>query len=190
MFATHLPSVFIFSFFGLASGVWSVCVYCLQLSPRKSRSLSSHSERFVMYRVFRRNCVFSQFTATPPSPSSLWETFKVLNAMRVYSHSYWLVIFCTTNCRRGRGGKLSRIPGKKQYLINTLYLYVTLIIRVKKIEKAFVRNNHYLFHLFSVPFSQILLFQLAIFQINLSYFLHLTSHSGIHKQDAYGPTQV
>ena len=25
------------------------------------------------------------------------ETFKVLNAMRVYSHSYWLVIFCTTN---------------------------------------------------------------------------------------------
>ena len=35
--------------------------------------------------------------------------------MRVYSHSCWLVICCTTNsteCWRGRGGKLSRILGK------------------------------------------------------------------------------
>ena len=43
---------------------------------------------------------FSQFTATPPSPTSLSETLKALNAMRVYSHSYWLVIFCTTNSSR------------------------------------------------------------------------------------------
>ena len=28
------------------------------------------------------------------------DPFKDLNAMRVYSHSYWLVIFCTTNNRR------------------------------------------------------------------------------------------
>ena len=39
--------------------------------------------------------------------------------MRVCSHSYWLVIFCTTNSSsrvrewRGRGDKLSRILGKK-----------------------------------------------------------------------------
>ena len=32
--------------------------------------------------------------------------------MRVQSQSNWLVIFCTTNCRRGRGGILSRIVGK------------------------------------------------------------------------------
>ena len=52
------------------------------------------------YRVFRKNCIFSQFTATPPSSISLDETFKALNAMRVYSHSYWQVIFCTTNSSR------------------------------------------------------------------------------------------
>ena len=38
-----------------------------------------------------KNVFFSQFTATPPT--SLQETFKALNKMRVYSHSYWLVIF-------------------------------------------------------------------------------------------------
>merc|ERR1711946_52473 len=43
---------------------------------------------------------FSKFTATPPWPTSLKETFEALNAMRVYSHSYWLVIFCTTNSSR------------------------------------------------------------------------------------------
>ena len=26
---------------------------------------------FIRYRMFRKNCVFSQFTATPPSPTSL-----------------------------------------------------------------------------------------------------------------------
>ena len=28
------------------------------------------------------------------------DTFKALNTMRVSSHSYWLVIFCTTNISR------------------------------------------------------------------------------------------
>ena len=41
-----------------------------------------------MSRVFRKNFVFSHVTAIPPSPSLLEETFKALNAMRVYSHSY------------------------------------------------------------------------------------------------------
>ena len=56
------------------------------------------------YRVFRKKCVFSQFTATPPSPSSLKETLKALNAMRIYSHSYWLAINCTAEYRQGGGG--------------------------------------------------------------------------------------
>ena len=41
--------------------------------------------------------------------------FQSSNAMRVYSHSYWLVIFVqpiAAECWRGRGGKLSRILGK------------------------------------------------------------------------------
>ena len=50
--------------------------------------------------MFWKNCVFSQFATTPPSPTSLQETFKALNAVRVYSHSYWLVISCTTNSSR------------------------------------------------------------------------------------------
>ena len=44
-------------------------------------------------RVFRKNFVFSQFTTTNIALRDL----QALNAMRVYSHSYWLVIFCTTN---------------------------------------------------------------------------------------------
>ena len=47
--------------------------------------------------------------------------------MRAYSHSYWLVIFVQPKAAeywRGSGGKLSNILGKKQYLINTLYLFV------------------------------------------------------------------
>ena len=43
--------------------------------------------------VQEKLCFFSQLTATPPSPTSLLETFKALNAMQVYSHSYLLVIF-------------------------------------------------------------------------------------------------
>ena len=31
----------------------------------------AEADDFVNYRVFRKNCVFSQFTATPPSPTSL-----------------------------------------------------------------------------------------------------------------------
>ena len=69
--------------------------------------------------------------------------------MRVYSHSYWLVIFVqpiAAECWRGRGGKLSRILGKKtQYLMKTLYLlfcsvrYSTISL-CKKNE-----NNHFIF---------------------------------------------
>ena len=77
------------------------------------------------YRVFRKNCVFSQFTATPPSPTTLWETFKALKAMRVYSHSYWLVIFCTTTSNRvperDRWQTFENSWKKNQYLMNTLY---------------------------------------------------------------------
>ena len=63
------------------------------------------------YSVFRKNCAFSQFTATPPSP-----TFKVLNAVWMYSHSYWLTFFVqpiAAECWRGRRDKLSGILGEK-----------------------------------------------------------------------------
>ena len=102
-----------------------------------------------IYRVFRKNCVFSHFMQTLPRLHH--ETFKALNAMRVYSYSYWLVIFCTTNSCRGRGGKLSRILRKKQYLMNTLYLpifpYLSLSLTFGKSIDLFspgLLPNHYL----------------------------------------------
>ena len=64
------------------------------------------------YRVFRKNCVFSQFTATPPSPTSLQMTFKA-------GH------FCTTNSSRvlarQRWQTFENSWKKTPYLMNTLY---------------------------------------------------------------------
>ena len=56
-------------------------------SPKPARQL-------YIQGVQEKNCgFFSQFTATPLSPTPLEETFNDLNAMEVYSHSYWLVNF-------------------------------------------------------------------------------------------------
>ena len=51
-----------------------------------------------------------------------------LNAMRVYSHSYWLVIFAqpiAADCWRGGGGKLLRIHGEKNTIINEHPVYLS-----------------------------------------------------------------
>ena len=48
-----------------------------KLSPRVCRMKIQHNQSFAIrgetlnYRVFRKNCVFSQLTAPPPSPTSL-----------------------------------------------------------------------------------------------------------------------
>ena len=51
---------------------------------------------------------------------------QALNTMRVCSHSYWLVIFCTTNCSpvlaRKRWQTFENSRKKTQYLMNTLYI--------------------------------------------------------------------
>ena len=39
--------------------------------PRSFNFPIPDSGVFFMYRVFRKYCIFSQFTATPPSPTSL-----------------------------------------------------------------------------------------------------------------------
>ena len=44
----------------------------------------------------------------------LQDFFKVLSLKRVYSLSYWLALFCTSNsaqCWRGRGGNLLKVLG-------------------------------------------------------------------------------
>ena len=49
---------------------------------------------YIWYRVFIKNCVFSQFTATHP----LLEGEQLIwSEILVYSHSYWLAIFFPTN---------------------------------------------------------------------------------------------
>ena len=80
-------------------------------------------DQSAIYRVFRKSCVFSQFNATPPSPTSLLETFKVLSAMRVYSHSHWLVAFCTTKSSR----VLARERWKKHNIQWTPCIFFTLV---------------------------------------------------------------
>ena len=51
------------------------------------------------YGVFRKNCVFHN-SLQPSLDYMAVKTFKTLNAMRVYSHSHWLLNFCTTNSSR------------------------------------------------------------------------------------------
>ena len=84
--------------------------------------------------MFRKNLVFSQFTTTPHSPLSLQGTFKALNALGVYSHSYWLVIFGTTNSSRvlarERWQTYENSWKKTQYLMNTLYM-----IHIQRVHK-------------------------------------------------------
>ena len=53
---------------------------------------------FSIYRVFRN---FFFYNSLQPLPRlHLPKTFKAINAMRVYSRSYWLAIFSTTNSSR------------------------------------------------------------------------------------------
>ena len=57
---------------------------------------------------------------------------KSLDIMFVYSHSYWLVFFCTTNGSRvlmkERWQTFENSWKKTQYLMNTLYQHIILII--------------------------------------------------------------
>ena len=51
------------------------------------------------YRVFRKNCVFSQFTATYSPARKSTQPRK-----RYQCHSYWLdILFCTTDSWNGKG---------------------------------------------------------------------------------------
>ena len=54
------------------------------------------------YRVFRKNCGFSQFTATPPSPTSLAVRDLQSSKQRNASVQSLLLAdnFCTTNSSR------------------------------------------------------------------------------------------
>ena len=76
----------------------------------------------VIQGVQEKISFFSKFTAT--TITSLWETFKALKAMRVYSHSYWLVIFYTTNSGRAlareRWQTLENFWKKHVYWMSTL----------------------------------------------------------------------
>ena len=54
--------------------------------------------------------------------------FKAINAMWVYSHSYWLIIFCTINRSRvpvrERRQTLEDSWGRTQHFLSTLYLTI------------------------------------------------------------------
>ena len=142
-------------------------VVCWQLSPKFivqiflpsgtetnkdiSNKCSEELLAYRIYRVFRKNCVFSQLTAT-----SLSETFKALNEMRVYSHSFPLVIFCTTNSSRvvarERWQTFENSWKKTQYLMNTLYfsvhlqtIYLSILGQHLPLRKKFSALEHSIF---------------------------------------------
>ena len=78
----------------------------------------------ITYRVFRKNCVFFHNSLQPlPRLHRCKRPSKLSNAIRVYSHSYWLVIFCTTNSSRVLARERWQIFEnswkKTQYLMNT-----------------------------------------------------------------------
>ena len=52
--------------------VFLVCIFYSAIGGIKAVMWTdTFQAKTVMYRVFRKNCVFSQFTANPPSPTSL-----------------------------------------------------------------------------------------------------------------------
>ena len=58
--------------------------------------------------------------------------------MRLYSHSYWLVIYCTTNsaCEGEVANFREFLEKKTQYLMNTLY-----VLFIKSLTKLFVLDE-------------------------------------------------
>merc|ERR1711860_43320 len=76
---------------------------------------------------------------------AVYETFKALNATRVYSRSYWLVIFCTTNSSRvlarERWQTFENSWKKKQYLMNTLYFMISKMLFITLCQHSM---NHFL----------------------------------------------
>ena len=73
-----------------------------------------------------KNCVLFTIHCNPSLAYIAVSLSKAFYAMRVYSHSYWLVIFCTTKSSRvltrERRQTFENSWKKTQYLINTLYL--------------------------------------------------------------------
>ena len=90
---------------------WSVCL----VNQSVCHSLLTILSKLFIYRVFRKNCVFSQFTASPPlyrckRPSKLSTQCEC----SVTPIGWSLIVQpIAAECWRGRGGKLSRVLCKK-----------------------------------------------------------------------------
>ena len=87
------------------------------------------------YRVFRKNCVFFIIHCNSSlAYIALQEFFKAFNAMRVNSHSYWMLAnICTTivaQCWRGRGGKIMKILGKSTISTEHPVFLITKILLI------------------------------------------------------------
>ena len=103
----------------------------------KNTSFKNMGDR--SYRVFIKNCVYSQFIATHPLHVGD-------RLVRVYSHSYWLAISWTTNnsplLARERLQSFENSWQKTQYLMNTLYNTVHLYSPVNS-EVLWRKNDRY-----------------------------------------------
>ena len=104
---------------------------CLNKTARSLQKVFSFLKKVwsSCYRVFRKKLCFFHNSLQPlPRLHCCKRPSKL--AMRVYSHSYCLVIFCTTNSSRvlarDRWQTFANSWKKTQYLMNTLYLTIIL----------------------------------------------------------------
>ena len=68
-----------------------------------------------MYRVFRKNCVFSQFTASPPSQRNASVQQLLLDGDFLYNQQQ-------PSAGEGEVANSKEFLEKSQYLVDTLYL--------------------------------------------------------------------
>ena len=74
-------------------------LYKTYVHPYKHTYRNTNTHTY--YKVIRKLCFFFTIHCNPSlAYIAAVKTFKALNAMRVYSHSFWLVIFLTTNSSR------------------------------------------------------------------------------------------
>ena len=74
-------------------------------NPRRScKSWAVWKETIHIPGVQKKMC---SFPFTPTDPKHVGEQL-ILSKIWVYSHSYWLAIFCTTNSRPGKEGEVAK----------------------------------------------------------------------------------
>ena len=111
--------------------------------------------RIYIQGVQKKLCFFTIHCNPSLAYIAVRDLLQALNAMRVYSHSYWLVIFCTANSSRVLAREMwqtfENSWKKTQYLMNTLYIFMGCTC--VKVDFSIVQQDFF----FNFPSSRLLL---------------------------------